>query len=179
MKVLKYILVIVIAVVVLVLVVAAFAPNKYAVVREVTILQPKSEVFDYIKYLQNQDNYSVWAKKDPEMRKMQKGVDGTVGYISAWESDNKEVGKGEQEIVNIVEGERMDVVLRFKEPFEATDDAYFITESLNDYTTLVKWGFKGQMDYPMNLMLLFMDMETMLGNDLQQGLDNLKDLLER
>jgi hypothetical protein len=35
------------------------------------------------------------------------------------------------------------------------------------------------MPYPMNLMLLFMDMDGMLGKDLQQGLDNLKGVLEK
>jgi hypothetical protein len=34
------------------------------------------------------------------------------------------------------------------------------------------------MKYPMNLMLLFMDMEGMLGGDLEQGLTNLKGVLE-
>jgi hypothetical protein len=53
------------------------------------------------------------------------------------------------------------------------------TESMSDSSTKVKWGFNGSMAYPMNLMLLFMDMEEMLGNDLQQGLDNLKAVLEK
>jgi hypothetical protein len=35
------------------------------------------------------------------------------------------------------------------------------------------------MAYPMNLMLLFMDMETMLGDQLQQGLNNLKGAMEK
>jgi hypothetical protein len=35
------------------------------------------------------------------------------------------------------------------------------------------------MKYPTNLMLLFMDMEEMLSPDLQNGLNNLKTLLEQ
>jgi hypothetical protein len=34
------------------------------------------------------------------------------------------------------------------------------------------------MKYPMNLMLLFMNMEKMVGNDLGNGLKNLKTILE-
>ena len=52
------------------------------------------------------------------------------------------------------------------------------TESVNANTTKVVWGFEGHMDYPSNIMLLFMDMEEMLGGDLQTGLDNLKKNLE-
>jgi len=37
---------------------------------------------------------------------------------------------------------------------------------------------KGHMNYPMNLMLLFMDMEQMIGKDFDQGLANLKTVLE-
>jgi len=34
------------------------------------------------------------------------------------------------------------------------------------------------MPYPMNLMLLFIDMDAELGKNLQGGLDNLKAILE-
>ena len=49
---------------------------------------------------------------------------------------------------------------------------------VNDSTTNVKWGFYGNMKYPMNLMLLIMDMDSMLGKDLEGGLTNLKTTLE-
>lgn len=113
------------------------------------------------------------------MKKTYKGTDGTVGFVSAWESTNKNVGKGEQEITSIKEGDRIDMKLRFKEPFEAEDDAYMVTESAGENQTRVKWGFKGRMAWPMNLMLLCMDMEGMLGKDLQGGLDKLKTTLEK
>ncbi|MEO5593601.1 MAG: SRPBCC family protein, partial [Chitinophagaceae bacterium] len=144
-----------------------------------TINRPVSEVFDYIKYLKNQDLYSVWAKRDPNMKKEFRGIDGTVGFVSAWESDQKNVGKGEQEILNIEDGNRLDFELRFIEPFEAKDNAYMITRPLNDTRTNVKWGFKGKMNYPMNFMMLFMNMENMLGKDLADGLANLKRILEK
>ncbi len=54
-----------------------------------------------------------------------------------------------------------------------------ITESSSENATKVKWGFSGRMDYPMNLMLLFMNMEEMLGKDLDKGLQNLKAVLEK
>jgi len=178
MKALKYILGFVAGIIVLILIVAAVSPKDYAVEREMTINKPVAEVFNYVKYLKNQDNYSVWATMDPNMKKTFTGTDGTVGFVSAWESDNKEVGKGEQEIMKIDEGNRIDFELRFIEPFEATDNAYMITDAIAPTLTKVKWGFNGSMDYPMNIMLLFMDMEGVLGNDLEKGLENLKEVLE-
>lgn len=179
MKILKGVLLVILGIVVLALVVALFVKKEYAVERQITINKPEPEVFEFIKHIKNQDQYSVWSNLDPAMKKTYSGTDGTVGFISAWESNKKNVGKGEQEITNIVEDDRVDMKLRFKEPFEAEDDAYMATEAAGAAQTNVKWGFKGKMAYPMNLMLLFMDMEGMLGKDLQGGLDKLKVVLEQ
>ena len=165
--------------IVIILVVALILPSKYDVEREITIMSPKDSVFNYIKYLKNQDNYSVWANMDPDMKKDYRGTDGTVGFVSAWDSQKDDVGKGEQEILKITDGERIDFELRFNEPFEATDQGYMTTTSLDSASTLVKWGFNGEFPYPMNLMMLFMDMDEMLGNDFEQGLSNLKEILEK
>lgn len=179
MKVLKKILITIVGIVVLALVVALFLKKDYAIEREIVINKPKTEVFNYLKHIKNQDQYSVWNRNDPTMKKTYTGTDGTVGFIYAWESNNKNVGKGEQEITAITEGEKIDMKLHFKEPFEANDDAYMVTEAVSDTQTKVKWGFKGRMNYPMNLMLAFMNMEKMLGKDLQKGLDDLKVILEK
>ena len=179
MKILKGVLLVILGIVILALVVALFVKKEYAVEQQITINKPEPVVFEFIKHIKNQDQYSVWNNLDPAMKKSYTGTDGTVGFISAWESKSKNVGKGEQEITNIVEDDRIDMKLRFKEPFEAEDDAYMVTEAAGADQTNVKWGFKGKMAYPMNLMLLFMDMEGMLGKDLQAGLDKLKVVLER
>ena len=179
MKILKGLLFVIVGIVVLALIVAFFVKRDYAVERQITINKPEAEVFDFIKHIKNQDQYSVWNNIDPGMKKTYTGTDGTVGFISAWESSNKNVGKGEQEITNIAEGDRVDMKLRFKEPFEAEDNAYMATQSAGENQTTVKWGFKGSMSYPMNLMLLFMDMEGMLGKDLRGGLEKLKVVMEK
>lgn len=179
MKILKGVLLTIAGIVILALIGALFVKKNYAVERQVTINKSESEVFDFIRHLKNQDQFSVWNNIDPAMKKTYTGTDGTVGFVSAWESTNKNVGKGEQEITNIQEGDRIDMKLRFKEPFEAEDDAYMKTEGMGANQTIIKWGFKGKMAYPMNLMLLFMNMEEMLGKDLQGGLDKLKTIMEK
>lgn len=178
MKTLKIIVLILVVVLALVLLTALFVDGKYAVEREVTINKPKQEVYDYIKYLKNQNKFSVWAKIDPNMKTEFRGEDGTVGFVSAWDSENKNAGKGEQKIVKMADGERIDYELHFIEPFESTDYAYLTTTAVNDSVTTVTWGFNGEMKYPMNLMLVFMNMEAMLAPDLRDGLNNLKTILE-
>lgn len=179
MKNLKKIFAVIAIIIAIPLVVALFVKKDYVVEREIIINKPKAEVFEYIKFLKNQDNYSKWNMMDPDMKKTYQGTDGTIGFISAWESKMENVGAGEQEIVNMIDGERIDMKLRFKVPFESQNDAYMITEDMSNNQTKVKWGFKGAFPYPFNLMGLFMDMEKAVGGDLEVGLQNLKNLLEK
>jgi len=179
MNIIKFVLIGVASIVVLLLIVALFTKKNYGVIREVTINKPKSVVFEYVKLLKNQENFSVWASKDPEMKKVYHGTDGTVGFVSAWDSKMKDVGKGEQEILKIVAEDRIDYELRFIEPFASTSSANFTFEAVSNMETKVNWGFTGRMKYPMNLFLLATDMEGMIGKDFQDGLNNLKGILEK
>ena len=179
MKILLIVLLAIAGLVLLVLIAALFVKKEYAVEREITINKSKPEVYSYILLLKNQNNYSVWATIDPAMKKEFRGTDGTVGFVSAWESEDKNVGKGEQEITKISDGNRIDYEIRFTKPFKAINPAYMITESLSENQTKVKWGFSGKMNYPMNLMMLFMDMEKMIGKDFENGLKKLKEILEK
>lgn len=176
MKILKRILIVILIIIAIPFVVALFVKNEYAIEKEVTINRPEAEVFGYIKHIRNQDHYSKWNMADPNMKKETRGTDGTVGFVYLWDGNN-EVGAGEQEITNIEEGERIDMELRFKRPFEGTGQAHMTTEPLGENSTKVKWGMKGESSYPMNFMNLMM--ESTLGADLQTGLNNLKAVLEK
>lgn len=178
MKFLKKVLFVLISLIALILIAGLFLKKEMDVERKVSINLPKDQVFDYVRYLKNQDEYGVWQKMDPNMKKSYHGEDGTVGFISKWKSDNEDVGSGEQEITKIVEDERIETKLRFKEPWESESDAYFYFKAESDSTTEVTWSFHGTTPYPFNIMLLFMDMDAMLGKDLEGGLKNLKKVLE-
>ncbi len=85
-------------------------------------------------------------------------------------------GKGEQEIKNITEGERVDIEVRFEKPFEGIATTPIVTEAVSENQTKVKWGMNGKNKYPMNFMNLFID--NMLGKDLESSLATLKNNLE-
>lgn len=167
------------AVIGLLLVTALFLKKEYAVVRDVGINQPKAVVFNYIKYLRHQDHYSKWATIDPGMKKEYHGTDGTAGFMYAWDSEDRKAGKGEQVIRHVEEGVGIDYNLHFMKPFEGRATARMTTDAVSENETKVTWRFRGKMPYPMNLMLLFMNMDKTIGNDLQTGLNNLKGLLEK
>ena len=166
-------------IIVLLLIIGLFVKKDYSVAKEVIVNKSKSVVFDYLRFLKNQNKFSVWATMDPNMKTEYRGTDGTEGFISAWQSENRNVGKGEQEILKIVNGERIDYEIRFIKPFVSTSWANMIVASANENQTRVHWEFTGKMKYPTNLTLLFMNMEKMVGNDLEKGLQNLKAIMDK
>lgn len=176
MKLVKKILIVILILIAIPLIIALFVQKEYAVEREITINKPQHQVFNYVKYLKNQDNYSKWVRLDPNMKKDFRGKDGNVGFVYAWDG-NHEAGKGEQEIKNIIEGERVDIEIRFIRPFEGLATAPIITEPVSENQTRVKWALKGRSAYPMNFMNLFID--NMLGTDLETSLTTLKGVLEK
>jgi hypothetical protein len=179
MKILKKILGVFLALIAIMLVVGLILPKDYKVSRSININKPKQLVFDYIRLLKNQDNWSAWAKMDPNMKKTFTGEDGTVGFISAWDGNPENVGTGQQKIVAIDEGNKIDYELKFIKPFESISPTSLSTSAISDSVTTVKWDMSGHMAYPTNLMLLFMNMEKSLGADFDQGLTSLKAILEK
>ena len=168
---------IVLGVVVLFFILSMMGPREYSVVRSVSVARNKAEVYDYLKYLKNHDDWSPWARRDPNMAKTYKGTDAETGFVSHW-SGNKDVGEGEQEISRLVENERMEMHLRFLKPWKTEAEVYL---QLDDSTgeTSVTWGMQGENKTAVQrVMGLFMNMDKMLGKDFDEGLSNLKTKLE-
>lgn len=144
--------------------------------KNVSINKNINDVFNYLKQTKNQENFSVWNMKDPNMKKTYTGVDGTKGFKYAWDSKDKNVGAGEQEIINIDEGSKIDYELRFKRPMQNTAQSSFLLNKIDENTTSVTWTFRGETKFPMSL---FMPMfRNMLGKQIDSGLQNLKIVLE-
>ena len=168
---------IILGLIVLIAILALVAPKDYNVSRSIEIARPKAEVFEHLKYLKKQQEWSPWAKRDPDMISKFTGVDGEVGAINYWKG-NKEVGEGEQEITQIVEGKRIEGELRFLKPFKSTSDSYLEVYEAGQDKTKVIWGFKGKNKFPMSIMMLFMNMDKAVGKDFEEGLQSLKTIME-
>ena len=176
MKIIVGILLVIASIIAILLLVALFTKKEFSLQKEVTINKPRQEVFDYLKMIRNQEKYSVWVMKDPNIKLKYTGIDGTPGFTSSWTSEDKNVGVGEQEIKNIKEGERMEVEIRFKKPFEATNWSRTTLAPTGNGQTVVTNVFYGKSKFPMNIMNLFMD--KMVGKDMQQNLENMKRNIE-
>ena len=168
---------VVLAIILLILILTIMAPKTYNVSRSITINKPIAEVFDYLKYIKNQDHWSPWKKKDPHMKQEFTGTDGEIGFVSKWEG-NKEVGTGEQEIISITENKSINSQLRFFKPWKSQSDAYLSVTEVDANSTTVVWGFSGVNKPPSNIFFLFFNMDKTVGKDFEEGLDDLKRILE-
>jgi hypothetical protein len=54
-----------------------------------------------------------------------------------------------------------------------------ITEAVNTNQTKVNWGLSGHCAYSTKVMFLFVDVDTLISADVQQGLDTLNVVLEQ
>jgi len=165
------------AIIVLIIILAAIAPKTYNVSRSIVIDKPKEIVFPYLKMVKNQDHWSPWKKKDPTMKQTFTGTDGEVGFKSSW-IGNKEVGEGSQTIIAIVENERIDNHLVFLKPWKSESDGYYTVAEEGPGQTKVVWGFTGQNKFPTTIFMLFFNMDKAVGKDFEEGLQNLKKILE-
>lgn len=179
MKILKRIGLFLLAFLALALITALFVKKELHAEREIVINKPRADVYNYVRYLKNQNDYSKWGSMDPAMKKSFRGTDGNVGFVSAWSSEKSDVGEGEQEITALKDGERIDYAIHFIRPMESRATSYMILEPQGEAQTKVRWGFDSRMAYPFNLMRLFMDMDKMIGDDFAMGLRNLKAKLEK
>ncbi|MDO5977658.1 SRPBCC family protein [Flavivirga spongiicola] len=169
---------VVLSIVGLFILLALLAPKKYQVNRSIIINKPLPEVFQYLKHIKNQDDWSPWKKKDPDMKQEFVGNDGEIGFIAKWDG-NKDVGLGEQEITNIVENNRVEARLRFFKPWKSESDAITSVEDIGDGNTKVTWGFSGINKVPANIFMMLYNVDKHVGKDFEEGLASLKIILEK
>lgn len=176
MKALKVLLGIVIIVVAAGAVLNFLAPKEMMVEREVTISASNQTVWANISSMEAMNTWGPWANKDPEMVSEYSGETGKVGSRHTWDSQSEEVGAGYQEIVAINDT-MVKTALVFTRPWESTSEAWIKMKDAED-GTVVKWGFSGALDFPMNIMALFMDMTSGIEADFDAGLADLKNMCE-
>lgn len=167
---------ILLALVAIIAILGFIAPKDFAVERTIDLSVSQQTAYDALRSLKQQDEWSVWAKKDPNMEKDFRGTDGEVGSVSYW-NGNKDVGEGEQEIMGLQPPHRIDTQLRFLKPFKSTNDAYFKIDAKGEGSH-VAWGFSGSSPFPMNIFMMFMNIDKSVGGDFEQGLANFKAYIE-
>ncbi|MBA2611019.1 MAG: SRPBCC family protein [Bacteroidetes bacterium] len=170
----KKFLYVIIALILIYLVLAMVGPKEIKVERNVSISKSidlvKAKLGDF-KYFH--DEWSPWSEKDPHMKNTYTGNPGEVGHLYTWEG-NKDVGNGQMEL----KGFNGDSIIE-RLSFEGMGDSkvYFISKD-NSKGTDLTWGMIFDVSFFGRPIMLFMNMDKMLGADFEKGLTKLKTKLE-
>jgi uncharacterized protein YndB with AHSA1/START domain len=174
---LKIALVVVVVVVAGVLGYAATRPDTFRVQRTATIKAPPEKIFPLIADLGTWKGWSPYEKKDPAMQRTLGSTTSGKGATYAW-SGNKEVGKGQMEILEATAPSKVVIKLDFLAPIEAHNTAEFDLQGKGDSTD-VTWAIYGPCPFISKLMGVFFNIDKMIGSDFEVGLANLKAAAER
>jgi hypothetical protein len=176
MRILKITGIVILLIIAVLLLAAVFIPKSYTVSVSVNINQPRQVVYDYVRILENQKEYSIWVMADPDLKPEYIGTDGTVGAIQKWDSQIDDVGAGEQEITSL-SPDRMDVDLRFIRPFKGIAKAASLFTALTDSTSKLTSEFYSNDSYPLNLPSYIFG-RKMMKEAQTANLENIKRILE-
>lgn len=151
-------------------------PDSFRVERSLQVAAPVDVLFAQVNDLHNWEQWSPWAKRDPQMLKVYEGPPAGVGALYRW-AGNKEVGEGSLSIVDSQAHEQIRFQLTFLRPFKANNDVLFrfIAEGAD---TRVSWSMSGRNTFISKAMHLVMDMDTLCGGDFERGLAQLKAVVE-
>jgi hypothetical protein len=167
-------------VLVLFVAVVATRPSAYHVERKLEVAAPAALVFGVLNDLHQFAGVLVLfgsplEKSDPNMQKTFEGPAAGVGQSYAW--SGKEAGKGKMTIEESVPGQKVGIKLEFVEPMESRA-AVALTLAGTPTGSLVTWSMDGNHNFIGKAFGMFMDMDNMLGADIEKGLAQLKTVAE-
>lgn len=176
MKILKIVGIIIVALVALVLVAGLIAPKAFNVNRSIVIKTSPETAFKAVSTFEQFNKWNPWNKLDSNAVVTLEGTDGTIGAKRSWKG-NSQVGEGSMTLTKAEPNKSTEYSLDFLKPFKAHNIGYMILETVEGGEK-VTWGMKGKMPFPMNAMLLVMNMDKEGGKDFEEGLANMKVLCE-
>jgi hypothetical protein len=166
------------AVVVIFLVVVALQPSDFKIERSATLRAPAPAAFAQVNDLRNWRAWSPWEKIDPALKRNYEGPKAGAGAVYAWQG-NKDVGEGRMTIVESKPGELVRIKLEFFKPFAATNITEFSFKPASADGTAVTWTMTGRNNFLSKAICLFVDMDKMVGGMFEQGLTQMKTVVER
>jgi hypothetical protein len=138
---------------------------------------PAAAAFAQVNDFHNWRAWSPWEKIDPALKRSYEGPQAGAGATYAWQG-NKDVGEGRMTILESRPGELVRIKLEFFKPFAATNTAEFTFKPAGDGTA-VTWSMSGQNNFLARAICVFVNMDEMVGGQFEQGLAQMKAVVER
>lgn len=167
---------------VLFVIIAAFAvyvalqPAEFRIERTATIAAAPADVFGQVNDFHKWEAWSPWAKLDPQAKVTFEGAQAGPGAVFTW-SGNDDVGEGRMTLAESRPNELVRIDVAFVKPFEGGNVSEFAFKPDGEQTA-VTWTMSGRNGFIGKAMCLFVDMDKMLGGDMEKGLAQMKAVTE-
>ncbi len=152
-------------------------PNELRISRSVVIKADSTSVFAHVNDFHLWDEWSPWAKLDPQAKTEFEGPSSGKDAVFKW-SGNAEVGIGSMTIVESSPAERIRIRLDFVSPQQDSSDVEFTFVPDGD-STRVTWTMTGQHTFVSKAICFLLNMEKMLGGQFETGLAKMKAAVEK
>ncbi len=172
----RKILITFVVIVVVFVAVVAMRPSEFRVTRSATVSAPPAVVFAQVNDLHKWEAWSPWAKLDPAAKQTFEGPPAGTGAVLRW-AGNNQVGEGSMTIIESRPNELVRFNLEFLKPFAATNTAEFSFKPQGNQT-VVTWSMFGNNNFIAKAVGLFVDCEKMVGGQFEQGLAQMKSVVE-
>jgi hypothetical protein len=163
-------------VIILFLIIVALRPSAFSVTRSATIGAPPEAVFVQVNDLHKWEDWSPWAKVDPNAKTYYEGPPAGEGAAYGWSGNNK-IGEGKMTITASRPAELVQFRLEFFRPMKGTNTAEF-TFKPDGNRTVVTWTMSGKMGFMGKLFGMFMNCEKMISGQFDKGLADMKSIVE-
>ena len=176
MVIIKRILLGIVALLVLFFVVGFLLPRDVRVERSVEIDASPQAVFTMVNDFQQFNRWQPWAQIDPTTRYVYEGPATGAGSRMTWYSDHPQVGDGMQEITLSEPYSRVRMALDFGTGGLANAD--YLIDAVGAGGSILTWTLETDMGGNPVARYVGLMMDGMVGPAYEQGLANLKEILE-
>jgi hypothetical protein len=150
--------------------------SKFHYERSGLIEASASKIFPYISNFKRGAEWSPYEKLDPNLKRTFSGTDGTVGSVLEFEG-NVNAGSGKLEILKLIPDQLVDIKLTMTKPMYGENLVQYRLTPEGSGTRFT-WSMSGDAGFMGKLFGVFIDCEKMVGDQFNQGIANLRQLVE-
>ncbi len=152
---------------------AFMAKSSYRVERSAVVNAPLTIVYNQLGMLRNWESWSPWKEKDSTLINTYHGIDGQPGAKVVWKGDENLSGTGEIEFSSVNPPYDINYYLTFTSSPEMKSFGSFQLREQSSDKTRVSWLNSGDIPFSFRPMMMFFDMESLMGSDFERGLAKL------
>lgn len=140
------------------------------------VINAKPEVvYPYVSQFKLGQQWSPY-EKDPDTKRTFGGAEGQAGSFE--EFDSKQMGTGRIEITSAVPNQQVDLRLQMYKPFSADNHVVYILAPEGEGTRFT-WTMEGDGGFMSKLMATLINCDKMIGGQFEEGIANLKRIVEK